>query len=278
MTHGGYAAPGWYPDASGVQHYWDGSQWTSGPRRTGSQDDIDSRSGGGASRPRRRFALPSVVGVVTFVLGIGVGAAVGPSAADPDVAALTEERDQALAELEQARAAQSDDEEPADDGTTADPAAEEPAAPEQAEREPAEDVDQGTREHPFAIGDAVTNDDWEVTLGEPREAGTEVADENPFNEPAPDGMEFWIVPVTATYIGDETGLPWIDLEVRFVGSDGRTYSDYCGVIPDDLQEVDELYADATAEGNTCVVVPTGADGLWTLAAGWSDPVFFSTSN
>ncbi|ANC30968.1 DUF4190 domain-containing protein [Isoptericola dokdonensis] len=136
----------------------------------------------------------------------------------------------------------------------------------------------GTREHPYRFSQDVSTDDWTVDLGRPYEAWDEIRAENEFNDAPADGTEFWIVPVRATYTGTETGTPWVDLTVEFVGDDSVTYSDYCGVIPDDLMDTDELYEGGTAQGNVCVAVPAGAPGAWTLTAGWfSDPVFFATA-
>ncbi|WP_166846057.1 DUF4190 domain-containing protein [Isoptericola sp. BMS4] len=141
-----------------------------------------------------------------------------------------------------------------------------------ADPEPAE---QGTRDNPFTFADTVGNDDWTVDLGKPTEAWDTVRAENEFNEAPPAGMEYWIVPVDATYTGAESGTPWVDLTVQFVGDDNVTYSDSCGVIPDDLMDVGELYEGGSASGNVCVTVPAGAKGEWTLTAGWiADPVFF----
>jgi len=132
----------------------------------------------------------------------------------------------------------------------------------------------GTRENPYPIGQPVENQTWKATLGAPREAGAEVAAENQFNDAPPAGMQYWIVPVTATYVGDATGSPAFDIRVNFVGSDNRTYDDRCGVIPSPLADVGALYENGVAEGNVCVAVPAGADGLWTLTTGFGDPVFF----
>ena len=138
-------------------------------------------------------------------------------------------------------------------------------------------AEEGTRDNPFSFADTVGNDDWTVDLGKPREAWTDIRAENQFNEAPADGMEYWIVPVEATYTGSETGTPWVDLTVEFVGDDAVTYSDSCGVIPDDLSDVDELYEGGSAKGNVCLTVPAGAPGTWTLTAGWfADPVFFRT--
>jgi hypothetical protein len=88
-------------------------------------------------------------------------------------------------------------------------------------------------------------------------------------------MEFWIVPVTATYTGNKTGNPTFGITVKFVGSDNRTYDGHCGVIPDPLTDVGDLYNGGVAKGNTCVAVPAGASGLWTVSTGFaSTPVFF----
>lgn len=133
----------------------------------------------------------------------------------------------------------------------------------------------GSRENPLPIGETVSNQDWQVTLGAPREAGAEIAAENPFNEPPEPGMEFWLVPVTATYTGSETGNTMFGISVKFVGSDNRTYDGRCGVIPTPFEEVGELYAGGVAEGNVCVAVPAGAQGLWTVTTGFvGEPVFF----
>lgn len=134
---------------------------------------------------------------------------------------------------------------------------------------------QGDRENPLPIGQTVSNEDWQVTLGAPREGWAEVAAANQFNDPPKAGMEYWIVPITATYTGNKTGNPGFGITVKFVGSDNRTYEDRCGVILDPLSDVGDLYKGGVARGNTCVAVPAGANGLWTVATGFvGKPVFF----
>jgi len=133
----------------------------------------------------------------------------------------------------------------------------------------------GTRQNPLPIGQTVTSKDWEITLGVPREADAEVAAANQFNDRPKAGLQFWIVAVTATYIGDESGSVMFGVRVTFVGSDNRTYDDSCGVIPDPLSDVGELYKDGVAKGNACVSVPAGADGLWAVTSGIGEPVFFT---
>jgi len=132
----------------------------------------------------------------------------------------------------------------------------------------------GGRNNPFQIGQEVTNGDWQVTLGPPHEAWTQIAAESQLNTPPEPGMEYWIVPVTATYVGDKTGWPLIAALVGFVDSDNRSYNGGCGIIPNALASVSDRHPGGTAQGNLCLAVPSGADGLWTLKTARSNPVFF----
>src|SRR5690625_2103749 len=140
-----------------------------------------------------------------------------------------------------------------------------------------EDAPEGTRQSPLTVGETVSNEDWEVTPGTPYEASEEVLAENPFNSEPEEGFEFWILPLAATYVGEDSGRPGLEITVKFVSDEGHTFNTYdpgCGVIPDDLDDVDDIYNGATAEGNTCVAVHEGANGLWTVEALFGDPVFF----
>lgn len=64
----------------------------------------------------------------------------------------------------------------------------------------------GSRDNPLPISEAVTNQDSKFTLGAPREGWAEIAATNQFNDPPKPGMEYWIVPIAATYTGDRTGI------------------------------------------------------------------------
>ncbi|NED94786.1 hypothetical protein G1H11_05625 [Phytoactinopolyspora alkaliphila] len=238
-------------------------------------------------RTRRRRIRP--VGItVAVVLVFSAGYAVGGSdenddaAVSGDVDRLSSERDELVSERDELQSERDDlqtrldealasgaHQEDEDSQADADNAAE--AA--DTEEAVAGDAD-GSRQSPFTTGTPVGNEAWEVTLGKPREAWDEILAENQFNDPPEDGMEFFIVPLAATYVGDGSGNAWWDLTVKFVGDDNRTYSDWCGVLPDALDDVDDVYTDGTVEGNVCVVVPEGAQGLWTLTVDFSDPVFF----
>lgn len=239
-----------------------------------------------ASPAKRPSRAPIVFGLVfALAAGGGIGGAVGATlSADGDSGDLEQrlgeaeaQRDDLARRLDEARAAA--EEAPAEEAPADEPPADEPPTDEPVEEPPADEpvVDEpdGSRSKPFPIGTQVGNDDWAIVVGEPREAWAEILDENEFNEPPPDGMEFYLMPVTATYTGDESGMAWVDLTFEFVGSDNVTYADYCGVIPNDLSDVGELYEGGVAEGNVCVMVPAGADGLWTVATMFGDPLFLT---
>jgi seryl-tRNA synthetase len=227
---------------------------------------------------------------IAVVLAFGAGYAVGGADEDDDVVAsgdvdqLTAERDELASERDELESERDDlqarlDEalasETERDGEESQTDAESAEEESEAEEAVAGEAD-GSRQNPFTIGTPVGNDEWEVTLGEPREAWDEILAENQFNDPPEDGMEFYIVPVAATYVGDESGNAAWAITVKFVGEDNRTYSDWCGALPDSLYDFDDVYTEGTVEGNFCVVVPEGASGLWTLAVNYSDPVFFVT--
>ncbi len=149
-------------------------------------------------------------------------------------------------------------------------------SPEPSSSVPALEGDAGTRKNPLAIGTEVTVEDWSVTLAAPKDGTKIIAEEAEWNTPVKDGSEYYLVPMTAVYQGDESGLAWLDIRVGFVSDDGRTYTDRCPVqFPDDLSDIGELYEGGKAEGNACVVVPAGANGLWTVSSFMGDQVFFS---
>lgn len=118
------------------------------------------------------------------------------------------------------------------------------------------------RDNPVQAGAPITVGDWEVVVHTANlDATDQVLDENEFNDGPVDGRQFVMAPVTVTYNGTETGTPWLDLQFTVVGSAGNTFGigsmdDDCGVVPDALNDVGEMFAGATAEGNVCVAVPS----------------------
>ena len=138
-------------------------------------------------------------------------------------------------------------------------AAEAPAS----ETEP-EAAEQGTRENPAPAGSTVVVSDvsgeiYEITFGAATlDANAMIAAENMFNAPADAGSQYILVPITFTYVGTETGTPWIDLSFAYVSAAGTTHDSTSTfvVAPQPITEINELYPGATASGTLVLMVPS----------------------
>lgn len=139
----------------------------------------------------------------------------------------------------------------------------------------------GTRANPAPFGSQVEISDasgpiWQVTIGAANlNAGDAVAAENQFNDPAPEGFVYVLVPVTFTYVGTTTGTPWIDVDIEFVSAAGTTHENAYVVIPNPITDVNELYPDASATANLVVLAPATdiEKGAWTVSTFLSDKYF-----
>lgn len=174
--------------------------------------------------------------------------------------------------------------------TSAEPAApaEGDAAP--AEEAPAEDAPAdaavGTRANPAPIGSTAEFSEagapiWKITPGAPvLNANDVVAAENQFNEAAPAGSQFAMLPVTVEYVGPETGTPAVDISVSFVSAAGTTHETYdvTAVGPDELFTINEMYPGSVETGNVVVAVPSAdvENGTWAVSGGlFSEDYFFA---
>ena len=105
-----------------------------------------------------------------------------------------------------------------------------------------------------------------------------VAAANEFNEPAPGGFQYMMFPVTYTYIGSETGLPWADVNIEFVLAAGTTHKAYDAsvYVENPLTEVNELYPQASATGNEVILVPSAVveAGLLAISDAFGTEKFF----
>ena len=157
----------------------------------------------------------------------------------------------------------------------------EPEAPEA----PAES-EQGTRDNPAPLGSTIEITEfgepiYELTMGPATlEANAAVLEANMFNEPPAAGFQYALVPVTVTYVGTETGTPWLDLTIQFVSAAGTTHteSDSLSVAPaPTLLDINELYPGASGSGNVVILIPTdgAAAGTWSVSTIFGDPFFFT---
>lgn len=112
-----------------------------------------------------------------------------------------------------------------------------------------------SRESPLAIGRTGTIGDYELTVvSVERDATESVMAYNQYNDRPEMGEQFFLVRVSATYQGNETGLPFIDLDYKAVGSANTSYShllNSCGVFPDDPTMISEVFPGGTVEFNIC---------------------------
>lgn len=139
--------------------------------------------------------------------------------------------------------------------------------------------EEGTRDLPFPAGTPIGNDVATVTLGAATwDATAEIAAANEFNDPAPEGSTYVLLPVTVTNdASTEAITPWADLTVSFVADDGRSFDQEYVVAPNDLMNVSDLYEGGTGTGNLVFAIPTEVQGggTWAVSFQWSDPVFVS---
>lgn len=128
---------------------------------------------------------------------------------------------------------------------------------------------------------------WTLTVNAPGADITEaVLAENQFNDPPEDGKLFYGVPITLTLdsAGKEPLSPLFSINPEFFGpstleiiSDG--FSEGCGVVPDELDPLKEVFVGGSISGTVCFAV-TVADAeagiLLTLDEIEGDRIFFST--
>ena len=132
----------------------------------------------------------------------------------------------------------------------------------------------GSRENPAAIGQMLSNDDWDVTVNSFNpNASADVAAENMFNDPPEPGFQYAIANVTFTYKGE--GSEYVSsYPVAFVDEDGNVtrVSDRPVVAPDMIDG--EAYAGGSVTGNVALHIPEGKPGVLRIELGYfGDEVF-----
>lgn len=136
------------------------------------------------------------------------------------------------------------------------------------------DAELGSRENPAAIGQVLSNEDWEVTVNSFNpNASAEIASENPFNEPPEPGFQYALANITFTYKGE--GSEHVSsYPVAFVAEDGSVTRDFdrSVVTPDML--MGEVYAGGSATGNVALHIQEGKPGVLRIELGYfGDEVF-----
>ncbi|WP_062077094.1 hypothetical protein [Demequina globuliformis] len=205
-----------------------------------------------------------IVSVVGTIVGVIVFLAVAATAVSDafeeagggDTVVVTE--DEADAGAEPSAAAEAGDED---------------AAPQEATAEA------GTRDNPYAFGDVIENNDWRVELTDfTADAAADIAAANEFNDEAPEGSQWVIADVAATYLGEDTGSTF-ELSFDYVTADGTVvgaHDSFVMGLEPDFDSLAELYTDATEDGRIAYLVPDSLDGLMRVTPGlFGDDVFFA---
>ena len=105
---------------------------------------------------------------------------------------------------------------------------------------------------PIQLGAVVQVGSWRLRVSAITPDGTdEVMEENQFNDPPPEGNQFFIASLEATYTGTESSTFRIDMRLKSVGDSNVAYDAYCGVIPDDINDSGETFPGGTITGNVC---------------------------
>ena len=114
----------------------------------------------------------------------------------------------------------------------------------------------GSRDNPIPAGTPARVGDIEVTVLSWEQDGTDaVLAENMFNDEPKDGWVYSLIWVKVEYVGTDSAEPWLALDFRGLGASGVTLTDECGVVPDDVWEVPELFPGGSREANACLTVP-----------------------
>lgn len=118
---------------------------------------------------------------------------------------------------------------------------------------------QSTRNDPASFGTPVMVGDWSVRVSRVQfNADSVVLAANQFNDPPPDGYQFVMALIDASYLGPETGdLMW-DADFKVVGLSNRAFDQGdsgCGVVPRDLSSLPEAYPGGRITANACWAVP-----------------------
>ncbi|GAA1161971.1 DUF4352 domain-containing protein [Ornithinicoccus hortensis] len=120
----------------------------------------------------------------------------------------------------------------------------------------------GSLESPIPMGSTVEVGDWTVTLDAFEKDATQALSGPEFGNPdPPEGSQFSLLSVTATYHGEDRGSAFMDLWFELLGPDGVPTSDtegeFCSAGMDtDLIAAPDAEPGDTIEGQVCFIVAT----------------------
>lgn len=140
----------------------------------------------------------------------------------------------------------------------------------------------GTLENPVPFGTAAAiGEGWNFSVSTyVPDATKDVVAEDEFNEPPPDGYQYALATVAATYNGTDPTASMFDVDVGVIApSDFETDMFSCPVVvPKELDTSAEVSPGDTVTGNVCFELPT-ADAttvvIYATAGFTNDDIFFA---
>ena len=107
------------------------------------------------------------------------------------------------------------------------------------------------RNSSISFGQSVKVGDWEITVMElyPH-SWNAIRQENMFNDPPSNGMQFFMATVKTKFVGSDSGSSMFEVDMEAVGSRNTVYREGCGVLPNDLPKA-ELFTGGEETGNVC---------------------------
>ena len=127
-------------------------------------------------------------------------------------------------------------------------------------------VESSTREQPVPVGDTGSVGNWEISIISVTPVATDVVlAANQFNQPPPEGHQFFMAKVAVAYLGQEPVDATFELNFQAVGNLGRGYTTFdnsCGTYDGDENDIGTMFYGAYAEADVCWQVPAeDADSL-----------------
>lgn len=151
------------------------------------------------------------------------------------------------------------------------------------EEEPpaAPDAELGTRDNPVPMGSTISGEDWDITvLSFEADATAQVVESRMFNDEPQDGNVYALIEAEATYTGEDSSSPWLEIDFVFVSESGNTFrgTESMALAPEpSFMDIGELYNGASGTGYEVLEIPGGEDGLLRVSVGFfGKDVFVST--
>ncbi|MFE5776378.1 hypothetical protein [Brachybacterium sp. NPDC056505] len=255
---GGYPAPPTSPGSSASANpYGATTGASSAPAYGGGGDGFSSiqQQGSGSGSKKWWFigcGGCAILALLAVIAIIAVFALAGGDDPEPTSGPATQEQ---TTEPEETTASEepSESDEPSEDATASDEAG-------------GSSSERGTRTDPLPAGSTVTVEaidggQVDVKLGKANfDADEAIAKADQYNEKAPNGQKYILVPVTITYHGDGSAAANFDAAVSYVSADGKGYEYTYATTEHDYLDAEQIYDGASVTYDMPFLVPDSDKG------------------